>query len=107
MVQHYQDRIKTAIKGFAVALNLILRDLQQALKASDQSWGKSKVFDGACPISGFIAAHKFGDPPKARLSLLVNNEIRQEGNIADMLNAILPLISYISRFLLYVQVMLF
>ncbi|HGJ5899763.1 fumarylacetoacetate hydrolase family protein [Arsenophonus apicola] len=93
-----QERIKTAIKGFAVALDLTLRDLQQTLKASGQPWEKSKAFDGACPISGFIAAHEFGDPQKACLSLLVNNEIRQEGNTADMLTTILPLISYISRF---------
>ncbi|QLK88271.1 fumarylacetoacetate hydrolase family protein [Arsenophonus endosymbiont of Aphis craccivora] len=93
-----QERIKSAIKGFAVALDLTLRDLQQTLKTSGQPWEKSKAFDGACPISGFIAAHEFGDPQKASLSLLVNNEIRQEGNTADMLTATLSLISYISRF---------
>ncbi|PHM45291.1 isomerase/hydrolase [Xenorhabdus mauleonii] len=93
-----EDRVSKAIAGFAVALDLTLRDLQREFKQSGQPWEKSKAFDGSCPISGFIPVHAFGDPQNAQLSLTVNGELRQNGNTSDMRTPIIPLISYMSRF---------
>ncbi|MBD2810198.1 fumarylacetoacetate hydrolase family protein [Xenorhabdus sp. Vera] len=93
-----EDRVSKAIAGFAVALDLTLRDLQREFKQSGQPWEKSKAFDGSCPISGFIPVNDFGDPQKAQLSLTINGELRQNGNTSDMRTPIIPLISYMSRF---------
>lgn len=92
-----EDRVSRSIAGFAVALDLTLRDLQANLK-SRAAMGKSKAFDGSCPISGFIPVNNFGDPQSAQLSLEINGEIRQSGSTRDMITPILPLISYMSRF---------
>ncbi|REF28360.1 2-keto-4-pentenoate hydratase/2-oxohepta-3-ene-1,7-dioic acid hydratase in catechol pathway [Xenorhabdus cabanillasii] len=93
-----EERVSQAISGFAVALDLTLRDLQREFKQSGQPWEKSKAFDGACPISGFISVNAFEDPQNSRLSLAVNGELRQNGNTCDMRMPIISLISYMSRF---------
>nr|WP_314265827.1 fumarylacetoacetate hydrolase family protein [uncultured Moellerella sp.] len=93
-----EDRVSRAIAGFAVALDLTLRDLQAKYKAAGQPWEKSKAFDGSCPISGFMPVNNFGDAQNTLLSLSINGEVRQSGSTRDMITPILPLISYMSRF---------
>ncbi|WMT12619.1 fumarylacetoacetate hydrolase family protein [Serratia fonticola] len=96
--QANEDRVARAIAGYGVALDLTLRDLQTGFKKAGQPWEKAKAFDGSCPISGFIPVAEFGDPQNAELSLSINDELRQQGNTRDMINPILPLIAYMSRF---------
>ena len=92
------DRVANAIAGYGLALDLTLRDLQSQFKAAGQPWEKAKGFDGSCPMSGFIPVSEFGDAQQAELRLLINGELRQEGNTRDMLTPVLPLIAYMSRF---------
>ncbi|MBL5906600.1 fumarylacetoacetate hydrolase family protein [Serratia fonticola] len=96
--QANEDRVARAIAGYGVALDLTLRELQAGFKKAGQPWEKAKAFDGSCPISGFIPVAEFGDPQNAELSLSINDELRQQGNTRDMINPILPLIAYMSRF---------
>ncbi|MBC3381379.1 fumarylacetoacetate hydrolase family protein [Serratia fonticola] len=96
--QANEDRVARAIAGYGVALDLTLRDLQAGFKKAGQPWEKAKAFDGSCPISGFIPVAEFGDPQNAELSLSINDELCQQGNTRDMINPILPLIAYMSRF---------
>lgn len=96
--QASEDRVARAIAGYGVALDLTLRELQSDLKKAGQPWEKSKAFDGSCPISGFIPVAEFGDAQQAGLALIINDEVRQQGNTRDMITPIIPLISYISRF---------
>ncbi len=93
-----EDRVSRAIAGFAVALDLTLRDLQTKFKQAGQPWEKSKAFDGSCPISGFVPVNDLADPQAVTLSLSINGEQRQWGNTQEMITPILPLISYMSRF---------
>ena len=92
------DRVANAIAGYGLALDLTLRDLQSQFRAAGQPWEKAKGFDGSCPMSGFIPVSEFGDAQQAELRLLINGELRQEGNTRDMLTPVLPLIAYMSRF---------
>ena len=96
--QASEDRVARAIAGYGVALDLTLRELQSDLKKAGQPREKSKAFDGSCPISGFIPVAEFGDAQQADLALIINDEVRQQGNTRDMITPIIPLISYISRF---------
>jgi 2-keto-4-pentenoate hydratase/2-oxohepta-3-ene-1,7-dioic acid hydratase in catechol pathway len=96
--QSDEVHVARAIAGYAVALDLTLRELQAKFKKAGQPWEKAKGFDGSCPISGFIPVGEFGDAQQATLTLSVNNEIRQQGNTRDMITPILPLIAYMSRY---------
>jgi 2-keto-4-pentenoate hydratase/2-oxohepta-3-ene-1,7-dioic acid hydratase in catechol pathway len=89
---------KEAIVGVGVGLDLTLRDLQDGLKAKGHPWEKSKSFDGACPLSVFVTPDHVDDLQDVQIRLLVNGDVRQDGNSAYMLNKVLPLISYISQF---------
>ncbi len=97
--QATEDHVRQAIVGYGVALDLTLRELQGKLKKAGQPWEKSKGFDNACPISGFIPVTEFdSEPQNTPLSLTINGQIRQQGNTSDMIHKILPLIAYMSRF---------
>ncbi len=93
-----EDRVARAIAGYAVALDLTLRDLQAKFKKAGQPWEKSKAFDGSCPIAGFIPVSGTSDLQNMSLSLEINGEVRQSGSTRDMITPVLPLISYMSRF---------
>lgn len=92
-----EQECREAIAGVGLALDLTLRDVQARLKENGHPWELAKAFDGACPVGEFISvAHDF-DFTNIPLSLLINNQLRQQGNSASMLFPILPLISHISR----------
>ncbi|ARF50497.1 MULTISPECIES: fumarylacetoacetate hydrolase family protein [Pantoea] len=97
--QASEAHVAKAIAGYGVALDLTLRDLQAGLKKAGQPWEKAKAFDNACPLSGFIPVAEFtGDPQNTDLKLVVNGEVRQDGNTSDMIHKILPLIAHMSQY---------
>ncbi|MGE0581043.1 MAG: fumarylacetoacetate hydrolase family protein [Steroidobacteraceae bacterium] len=72
--------------GVAVGIDLTRRDLQEAAKQAGKPWETGKAFDASAPI-GAIRALAEGEPlPCAgRIALSVNDEVRQEGDLADMI----------------------
>lgn len=88
---------RAAIAGVALGLDLTLRDVQNELKKNGHPWEVAKAFDGAAPVSPFIAADTFGDFSDVRFSLCVNGVARQNGDTADMITPVLALLAYISN----------
>lgn len=86
------------IAGYAVALDLTLRDVQAELKAKGLPWEIAKAFDTSCPLSDFVPASAVPDPQALRLTLNVNGEVRQDGTTADMLRSVAQLVSEASRY---------
>jgi 5-carboxymethyl-2-hydroxymuconate isomerase len=86
------------VAGYAVALDLTLRDVQSELKAKGLPWEIAKAFDTSCPLSAFVPAAQVADPQQLRLHLTVNGEIRQDGTTADMLRPVARLISEASSY---------
>ena len=86
------------IAGYAVALDLTLRDVQAELKAKGLPWEIAKAFDTSCPLSDFVPASAVPDPQALRLTLNVNGELRQDGTTADMLRSVAQLVSEASRY---------
>lgn len=81
------------VAGYGIAIDLTLRDLQGNLKAKGLPWSMAKGFDTSCPLSGFIPSGQITDPQALQLSLYVNDELRQQGNSAEMIHSIPDLIS--------------
>ncbi|MCK7474434.1 MAG: fumarylacetoacetate hydrolase family protein [Rhodopseudomonas palustris] len=86
------------VAGYAVALDLTLRDVQSELKAKGLPWEIAKAFDTSCPLSAFVPAEQVADPQQLRLHLTVNDELRQDGTTADMLRPVARLISEASAY---------
>jgi len=85
------------VAGYALALDLTLRDLQDELKSKGLPWERAKAFDGACPISGFIPPEQLADPQNVELTLKVNDSIRQQGNTCQMMVGVFDLLAHISE----------
>jgi len=86
------------LSGYAVALDLTLRDLQSELKSRGLPWEIAKGFDTSCPLSDFIAADRVNNPNNLELSLKVNGEVRQQGNTAQMMRSVEEIIAEVSTF---------
>ena len=90
------EEVRDAISGFAPALDLTLRDLQSALKAKGYPWEVAKSFDGACVLAPFVPGDAVEDLTDLGIRLVINGDVRQNGNSRDMLNPILPMIQHIA-----------
>ncbi len=88
---------RAAIAGVGLGLDLTLRDVQNVLKKNGHPWEVAKAFDGAAPLSPFLAPGAFGDLVDVPFSLAVNGALRQQGHTADMITPVLPLLAFISR----------
>jgi len=93
-----EAEVKSAILGYGLGLDLTLRDLQSKLKEKSHPWEVAKSFDGACPLSPFVAAERLSDPQNVSLLLQVNGVDRQRGNTCDMITPVLALIAHMSQF---------
>jgi 2-keto-4-pentenoate hydratase/2-oxohepta-3-ene-1,7-dioic acid hydratase in catechol pathway len=92
------DTVTKSIIGVGLALDLTRRSLQSKLKEKRHPWEIAKGFDGACPLSQFIPLTSFSGVQQLTFSFSINAELKQEGNSNDMLNSVVPLISYMSQF---------
>jgi fumarylpyruvate hydrolase len=90
-------RALDCVFGYGVGLDLTRRDLQAAAKAKGLPWDTAKGFDGSAPVSALRAASEIGHPSRARLSLRVNGEVRQDTDIADMIFPVADIIAELSK----------
>jgi len=83
--------------GYAVGLDLTRRDVQDQAKAARQPWDMAKGFDASAPIGEIIPVSANIHPDEARISLHVNGEIRQVGDLLDMIWPVPDIIAALSR----------
>lgn len=93
-----REQVEEGISGYGIALDLTLRDIQKGLKEKGLPWEKAKAFDGSCPISPFVQPDQLANPQDTMLKLVVNGDLRQEESTKLMMNGILDLMVYMSRF---------
>ncbi len=86
------------VAGYAVALDLTLRDVQNVQKEKGLPWEIAKAFDTSCPLSAFVPAEQIKDPQSLQLKLTVNGEVRQDGNTSDMMRTVAELIAAVSSY---------
>lgn len=85
------------IFGYAVGLDLTRRDLQAAAKAKGHPWDMAKGFDFSAPLGLIHRAETIGHPQKGRISLTVNGEIRQDGDLTELIWSIPEVIASLSK----------
>ncbi len=92
------DEAADYIAGYAVGIDLTLRDLQSEAKKKGQPWGIAKGFFGSAPISDVIPSVIFqGKIPEFDLILKVNGIVRQSSNTRNMVHSVAELVSFISQ----------
>lgn len=73
------------VYGYAVGIDLTRRDHQEAAKDTGGPWDTAKSFEQAAPISPLNRAADIGHPDKGRIWLSVNGDLRQDGDLGDMI----------------------
>jgi fumarylpyruvate hydrolase len=71
--------------GYAVGNDLTRRDVQAVAKDAGRPWDTAKGFDHAAPVTPIVPVAKCGHPAKGRIWLEVNDQARQQGDLADMI----------------------
>ena len=82
--------------GYAVGLDMTRRDLQGEAKKTGRPWDTGKGFDLSAPCSDLVRADKVGHPSSGRIWLNVNGEVRQQGDLGDLIWSLPEMIAYLS-----------
>lgn len=85
-----------AIFGIAAGVDLTRRDMQAAAKKAGAPWAAAKGFAASAPIGAITPLAAPPGPVQGPISLAVNGQIRQDGDLAQMLWQPARLLSYIS-----------
>lgn len=84
------------IYGYAIGLDLTLRDVQGEAKKAGLPWATAKGFLNSAPIGNIIPRKEIENPMECDIELLINNTRKQFSNTRLMILNIYKLISYIS-----------
>jgi fumarylpyruvate hydrolase len=93
-------KAKDIIYGYAVGLDMTRRDLQAEAKKQGRPWEASKAFDRAAPLSAIMPIEQSGFLVKGPITLDVNGERRQTGDLADMIWPVADIIAELSQLFL-------
>jgi fumarylpyruvate hydrolase len=91
------DRALDCVYGYAVGLDMTRRDLQGEAKKLGRPWETGKAFENSAPCGPLHPVSAVGHPDKGAIWLKVNGEIRQEGDLNQMIWKVPEMISYLSR----------
>jgi len=84
------------IWGYGVGIDMTRRDLQGEAKKLGRPWDTGKAFDHAAPIGRLHPAGETGHLDQGRVWLEVNGEVRQEGDLNQLIWKVPELINYLS-----------
>jgi fumarylpyruvate hydrolase len=82
--------------GYAVGIDLTRRDLQDEAKKASRPWDMSKGFDASAPVGALTPATRSGHPAQAAITLAINGETRQSGDVNQMIWKPAEAIAYLS-----------
>ena len=84
------------IFGYGVGVDLTRRDLQAVAKKSGRPWDTAKGFDHSAPISSLVPVKDWTIEGNKSISLSVNNKVRQQATLEQLIWNIPELISELS-----------
>lgn len=92
------DQALGHVYGYAVALDMTRRDLQGEAKKLGRPWEIGKAFERSGPVGPLRPVAEVGHPDRGRIELKVNGELRQEGDLNQMIWKVPEMISYLSEY---------
>lgn len=84
--------------GYATGLDMTRRDLQSEAKKQGRPWDLAKGFDESAPIGPLAPVSSIGHPAAGAITLRVNGELRQSGDLSQQIWPLASAIAYLSRF---------
>jgi fumarylpyruvate hydrolase len=92
------ERALDCVYAYGVGLDMTRRDLQGVAKKLGRPWDLSKGFDQSAPCAPLVPATQFGHPKAGAIWLKVNNEMRQQGDLDDLIWSVAETISFLSGY---------
>ncbi|RZA21074.1 MAG: FAA hydrolase family protein [Lysobacteraceae bacterium] len=83
--------------GYGIGLDLTRRDLQAAAKAKGLPWDTGKAFDHSAPVGPLLPAGELGDIAQMSLTLEINGERRQHGELHDLIWDVADILHELSK----------
>jgi len=83
--------------GYAASIDLTRRDLQFAARDKGRPWDWGKAFDNSAPIAPIHRVAEVGHPSRGRIWLSVDGDIRQDGDLDELIWPVPDVISILSR----------
>jgi fumarylpyruvate hydrolase len=79
------DTARSAIWAYGAGLDMTRRDLQTEAKKAGRPWDTSKGFDNSAIMSELVRVADVGYLERGAITLSVNGQPRQKGDLADMI----------------------
>ncbi len=90
------DEALDHVFGYAVGLDMTRRDLQAQAKKAGRPWEVGKAFERSAPCSEIVPAGVIGHPDQGAVWLTVNGEMRQSGDLNQLIWKVPETIAYLS-----------
>ncbi|RIX40732.1 MAG: FAA hydrolase family protein [Rhodocyclales bacterium GT-UBC] len=85
-----------SVFGYTVGLDLTRRDLQGKAKEKGHPWDMGKGFDQSAVAGVIRPVDQIGHPDSGRIWLSINGEVRQDGDLSDMMWKVADIIANLS-----------
>lgn len=92
------EQAAACIWGFAIGLDMTRRDLQAEAKKTGRPWETGKGFDHSAPIGPLHSVKNTGLMTAGAITLSVNGQMRQSGDLSDMIWSVPEAIADLSTF---------
>lgn len=92
------DAALDCVYGYAVGIDFTRRDLQAIAKDRGRPWDVAKGFDQSAPISAILPVSEVAGLQDRQISLRVNDEVRQQASLNDMIWSVPEIICELSKF---------
>jgi len=92
------DNATDHVYGYALGLDMTRRDLQGKMKKMGRPWEIAKAFEKSAPMGPIIPASELGHLCKGVIDLKVNGELRQKGDLNQMIWKTAEIINYLSQY---------
>ena len=92
------DKALDHVWGYGLSLDMTRRDLQGQQKKLGRPWEIGKAFERSGPVGPLHPADKIGHLDQGRIALKVNGELKQEGDLNQMIWKVPEMISYLSEY---------
>ena len=92
------DQSLDHVFGYALSLDMTRRDLQAEQKKLGRPWEIGKAFERSAPVGPVHPASAVGHLSEGRITLKVNGDLRQDGNLNQMIWKVPEMIAYLSEY---------
>ena len=84
--------------GYGVGLDMTRRDLQGEAKKLGRPWEVGKAFEHSAPCTEIVPASQIGHPDHGAIWLKVNGEVKQKGDLNQMIWKTAEQVAILSRY---------